>query len=301
MKRLIYLAPLVIFLAACGKGNSTVKRKPVDLELKAPRVMQAAPVVSGVEVAEEPANSKETVPSAKNATEVSKKVIKDGDISFETNNIAQARNTINNSLAKLGGYIGRESETNSSDNNRKEYNLNIRVPAKNFDQFLNGVVSIAEKIDSKNIRRTDVTTEYIDIITQLANKKKLEKRYLKLLKKANRMADMLEIENKLTEIRTDIESTQGRLNYLVKQVEYSSLDITFYSRQLVQDNGNTFGYKLKSTLADGWVILGVLFFGFLQFWPIWIMLAVFIYFTKRWRRKNKEKKERLVSGSSSAE
>jgi hypothetical protein len=166
----------------------------------------------------------------------------------------------------------------------------VRIPSGNFDQFLNGVVSIAEKIDSKNIRRTDVTTEYIDITTQLENKKKLEGRYLELLKKAGKMSDMLEIENKLTEIRTDIESTQGRLNYLLKQVDYSSLDITFYNKQIVPDNGYSFGYKLKSALSDGWIILGGLFFGFLQVWPVWILLGIAAYFVKKWLRKSNQQK-----------
>ncbi|MCO5945557.1 DUF4349 domain-containing protein [Mucilaginibacter flavidus] len=296
MKKTIYPALLVLVLAACG--NSSVKDKVTvtNLALKAPlRIDKEA--IMDAKMAEQPASSKESMPPAtNNTTEVSKKIIKEGDINFETNDTKQTRNSIFNALSKLGGYISDENETNSSDYNRKEFNLKIRVPAKNFDQFLNGVTAIAVKIDSKNIRIKDVTAEYIDINSQLTNKKKLEERYLELLKKANKMADLLEIENKLTEIRTDIESTQGRLNYLVKQVDYSSLDITFYTKQIaVQDNGNTFGYRLKSALADGWIVLGGLFFGFIQVWPIWILFGIVIYLIRAWRRRRRNRQPILVN------
>ena len=296
MKKLIYLALLVPVLAACSNGNVKNKVLATSVELKAPpRIDKEA--IMDAKMAAQPASSKESTPQATNNTaEVSKKIIKEGDISFETSDTKQTRNSIYNTLSKLGGYISEESETNSSDYNRKEFNLKIRVPAKNFDQFLNGVTSIAEKIDSKNIRIKDVTAEYIDITTQLANKKKLEERYLELLKRADKMADLLEIESKLNEIRTDIESTQGRLNYLVKQVDYSSLDITFYTKQIaVQDNGNTFGYRLKSALADGWIVLGGLFFGFIQLWPIWMLFGIVIYLIKRWRRRRRDRKPILVN------
>ena len=287
MKRIIYSLLALLMLAGCenGKTNTKEKIKITNVELVPPAVED----IKAVDSKQTPRTLNLSIPanSVGNAGEVSKKIIKEGDISFEAKDIKQTRNVIYNSLTRLGGYIGREIETNNSDNNRKECTLNIRVPAKNFEQFLSGVTAAAEKIDSKNIRIKDVTTEYIDITADLANKKKLEERYQELLKKANKMADMLEIESKLTEIRTDIDAAQGRLNYLIKQVEYSSLDITFYTKQLVQDNGNTFGYRLVSALSDGWIVLGGLFFGFLQVWPVWILLGVSVIIIKKWRRKQR--------------
>ncbi|MDP9081935.1 MAG: DUF4349 domain-containing protein [Bacteroidota bacterium] len=283
MKKLIWLPALCFVLSACGHGNGGAENiKAMNVELKAP------PAAADVMVGDNSTNHDQPV------RDTSKKIIKEGDISFEAGNIDETRKAIYSSLTKFGGYIAQESETNNSDNNRKEYSIGARIPSKNFDQFLSSVSSTAERIDSKNIRIKDVTTEYIDITAQLANKKKLEARYLDLLKQANKITDMLEIENKLTEIRSAIESTQGQLNYLVKQVNYSSLDITFYTKQLVQDNGKTFGYKLTSAFADGWGILGAMFFGFIGLWPVWIVLILVIYLLRTWRKKVKERKAKNV-------
>jgi len=271
MKKLIFVCVLSLALGACEKKQKA--------ELKSLDLIMPPSMVDQKQKASKPA------PPDQETKAITKKIIKNGDISFETNNIAATRKAISSSLNKLDGYIAEESETNNSDNNRKEFNLKTRIPAKNFDQFLQNVSSGADRIDSKNISMKDVTTEYIDISTQLTNKKKLEERYLELLKKGTKISDLLEIENKLTEIQTDIESTQGQLNYLEKQVEYSELDITFYTKLAVEDNGKTFGYKLLSSLSDGWEILGVLFLGFVGLWPVWIIIAVLFVIVKGWRKR----------------
>lgn len=288
MKKLIYPALLVIcVLTACnGRIGPTEKLKAMNVSLAAPPSMEDKIGATDKFIA--PQNG---------VSDTSKKITKEGEISFEAGDIKETRKAIHNSLNKLGGYIAQEAETNNSDYNRKEYNIKARIPAKNFDLFLTGVTSAADKIDSKNIRIKDVTTEFIDITAQLANKKKLEERYQDLLKQANKMSDLLEIENKLTEIRSSIESTQGQLNYLVKEINYSTLDITFYTRQLVQDNGKTFGYKLSNSLSGGWEILGVMFFGFMQLWPIWILFFLFIYLIKRWRKRRRDRQPILVTNS----
>jgi len=212
--------------------------------------------------------------------DTSKKIIKTGDISFETNNIYGTRKKIINSLKSLGGYVSEESETN--DTYRRGLTLKLRVPSKNFDQLLDSVSGNAEKIDSKNVHVADVTTQFIDIKTSLDNQKLLEKRYQELLKRSDKMSDMLQIENKLTEIRTSIDSTQGTLNYLSRQVAYSTLEVNFYSQQTPQYTGTTLGDKLSSSLKSGWELMQGLFFGVINMWPLIIFAVIFYVVVKRW-------------------
>lgn len=212
-----------------------------------------------------------------------KKIIKSGDITFETGNVAATRMAILKRLKIAGGYVEEDNET---DEGRKEFLLNIRVPAKNFDAFLSTVTATATKVDSKNIRVKDVTTEYIDTKTRLDNKKILETRYLDLLKRAVKISEMLEIENKLADIRSDIESTQGQLNYMSSQVAYSSLSITFYTTRAAQVETNEgFGHQLTRALSSGLDVLQGVFFAFIALWPLWIGIGVIYFVIKKWRRR----------------
>ncbi|MFB0499262.1 hypothetical protein ABID99_005499 [Mucilaginibacter sp. OAE612] len=221
-------------------------------------------------------------------TDTAKKIIKEGDIRFETGNPKAARQNIVSSLKKLGGYLAEENETNNGETNQKEYSLKIRVPSKNFDAFLNSLTSSADHIDSKNIHIRDVTTQFIDVKAQINNNKQLEQRYLQLAAKAIKMTDLLAIEDKLAAIRTEIDSAQGQLNYLSSQVSYSSLDISFYTRQAnLVNNGNGFGYKFKNSLSTGWDTMQNMFFSIVSLWPL-IFVALIIYLLIiRWKKRRR--------------
>lgn len=219
--------------------------------------------------------------------DTSKKIIKTGDISFETRNLYDTRKKIITSSKSLDGYVAEESETN--DTYRRGLTLKLRVPSKNFDLLLDSVSGNAEKIDSKNVHVADVTTQFIDIKTSLDNQKLLEKRYQELLKRSDKMSDMLQIENKLTEIRTSIDSTQGNLNYLSRQVAYSTLEVSFYSQQTPQYTGTTLGDRLRSSLKSGWELMQGLFFGLVDIWPLILLTPVAYVVVKRWRMRRKLK------------
>ncbi|MBV8390563.1 MAG: DUF4349 domain-containing protein [Mucilaginibacter sp.] len=315
MKSLVLAATILLLFTSCGNktnNHDAVRFPPPVVKAVDEADEENPPEVKELEVADPGVKSIKGDPNAeikidepvgsadvkqvkeyvalenKPDKDIERKIVKNGDISFETNDIAATRQKILTTLKSLGGYVVEDKESTDNEVNRKDYTLNVSIPANNFDKLLSFVSSSADKIDSKNISVTDVTTNYIDITTRLANKKILESRYLDLLKKASKISDLLEIENKLTEIRSDIESTQGRLNYLNKQVLYSSLNITFYTKQIVRaDKPIGFAYKFKRALHKGWLFLEHLFFKVVALWPLWAFgVAIFIAF-KAWRRKRR--------------
>ncbi len=294
MKNIAALCLIVFCLAACHDGEhhkgpavspayDRLAPPPVD-KTDADSKAEKSFANGAVAVAE----VKMAPPQVGSATaDTSKKITKEGDIHFETADVVLTRKHIIQNVQKLGGYVSEDNQTKDEGSNRKQYNLKVRVPAKNFDKLLDTVASSADQIDSKNINIKDVTTEYIDTKTRLDNKKKLEDRYLQLLGKATKMSDMLQIEEKLEEIRSDIESTQGQLNYMAKQVAYSSLDINFYTLSVVPKNETSIGFRFKEALSDGWDCLQTLFFGTIAVWPVAIILLFgLLWFRKRMKNRN---------------
>ncbi|MBS1501405.1 MAG: DUF4349 domain-containing protein [Bacteroidetes bacterium] len=305
MKKIFALALPVIVFTACNHKNQSEKvaavRLPPPTAMADVESMPEPPKAKELEVADANADAAENEPAGntdeksvvvvKNyialpgntIRDTSKKIIKTGDISFETKNIATTRKALLNDLKRLGGYLDEDNESFDSDSDRKEYTLKMRIPANNFDRFLDSVSTNAIKIDSKHISITDVTTRYIDMATRLQNKKLLEARYLDLLKRANKMSDVLEVESKLNEIRTEIESTQGEMNYLNKQIAYSSLDITFYATHVSKPLiANTFGHQFGRAIIKGLRTVKTVFFGIIALWPLWIVVAGIYVFVRSW-------------------
>ncbi len=154
--------------------------------------------------------------------------------------------------------------------------------------MLQEISNSADKVDSKNIEIKDITTAYIDTKTRLQNKKLLELRYLELLKKASKISDMLAIEDKLSEIRSDIESVESQFLHMQNQVTYSSLDLTFYSKSIAKETGKDFFYKVGRSLINGWELMLSLLLGLLSFWPLTIIATLIFIWLKRVRMRKRQ-------------
>ena len=167
-----------------------------------------------------------------------RKLIKEGDIIFETNDLNRTRSIINEATENLNGYISNDNEF--AYGNKLEHRIVIRIPSSNFDELLDRILEGAKEIESKTVRVLDVTEEYIDVKARLATKKEIENRYKELLKKANTVEEILAIEKELGILREEIESVEGRLRYLNDRISFSTLTVTYY-----QEVGSAFKFGNK--------------------------------------------------------
>lgn len=210
-----------------------------------------------------------------------KKLIKEGRVEFEADDLNDTRKTVFAAVHKYNAYVSSDQELNFP--GRISNTIVIRVPENNFDNLLNDATKGINSFDSKEITVKDVTEEFLDITARLKTKKELETRYLELLKQAKTVSEMLEIEKQIGELRSEIESVEGRLKYLENRVTYSVLTLTFYERIPGQTQ---FGQKFKDGLRNGWNNLLAFFVVLINLWPfVLIGLGLFAYFRYRKRKK----------------
>lgn len=218
---------------------------------------------------------------AKEDQKIERKLIKEGWLEFETKSLLSTRNNILEAVNTYNAYISSDQEFKST--GKVSNTLAIRIPAMYFDDFLNSATEGVERFDVKNINVKDVTEEYLDVEARVKTKKALEERYVSLLEKASNITEILEIEKQIGELRTEIESIEGRLNFLQNQVSYSTLTITFYKKVPYETQ---FGEKFKNGLRNGWTNL-VWFFVFLtNLWPF-IVIGVGVFWGIRIYRRRK--------------
>lgn len=218
--------------------------------------------------------------------EIEQKIIKSGDLSFETSNIDETYITVQTLVKKYKAIIQNDSQ--EKNNYSISRNLNIRIPNENFDAFINDLSKGVDYFDKKDISIDDVTEEYIDVASRIKTKKALEERYLELLKKANKVSEMLEIERELATIREEIEAKEGRLKYIQNKVSMSTMSIEFY-KTLEHKAGATvsFGTKFVNAIKSGFNGISSFFIWLIEIWPFIVILVALIYFVrKRFKRKN---------------
>ncbi len=211
---------------------------------------------------------------------VERKIIKEGSIRFETTSVIETQKEIRKIVAELGGYIGNENSNNYE--GIIEYSLTARVPEDKFNTLIDKVSSLAEKVESKNINSSDVTEEFIDVEARIKTKKELEARYKEILKKANRVDEILNIEREMGNLRAEIESLEGRMNYLKNRISLSTLNITFYEKVSAP-----FGFfsKVKQALHNGWQALLWFIIILISLWPFILLILIALFIILKFRKK----------------
>jgi hypothetical protein len=230
----------------------------------------------------EDAKTENVSTETKSVNSAKRKLIKEGEVEFETNDLNETRTTIFNAVNKYDGYISSDQEYNYS--GKKSNTLKIRVPSKSFDEFLGEATQGIENFDNKVIEVKDVTEEFLDVEARLKTKKELEQRYLGLLEKANNVIEILEIEKQIGELRAEIESIEGRLKYLQDRVAFSTLSITFYE---LKPEEKGYGSKFSRGFSNGWDNLVLFFVALINIWPFVLISIALVFGIRFYRKKNK--------------
>ena len=220
---------------------------------------------------------------------IDKKIIKEGALRFKVIELEKAKQRIDSILKIYKGYYSKELLRTAD--YESTYYLRARIPNKNFEAFVEEVEACDGEITSKDINARDVTEQFVDLETRLENKKSYLERYRQLLSKAKTIKEILEIEEIIRGLEEEIESTTGRLKYLVDQVDFSSLEITLTKKNEYKykpRKRDSFGERLKKSLSKGWFGLLDFILALLRIWPFWIILAVGIFFWRRFREQKKK-------------
>jgi Domain of unknown function (DUF4349) len=217
------------------------------------------------------------------AESIDRKLIRNGQLEFETKDVKNTKTEIEKICKELNAYISSESENNYE--NRLTYNQMIRVPADQFDALIARIEPLAIKIENKNINTEDVTEQFMDVEIRLQTKKELEARYREILKQAKTVEEIVSIESQIANVRSEIESMEGRLKYLKNQVAFSTLNVTYY-----ETIGIDFGFasKFVQSLKGGWDNLLAFIIYLVTLWPFVLGLSalVFWFWRKRMKRKS---------------
>lgn len=219
-------------------------------------------------------------------------VVKSGKMSLEVDKYDEAEIKITEITNKYGGNISNSSSSMSS-SGKKQGTITVRIPADKFDAFVPEVSQIG-KVMSQNINASDVTEEYIDLEARLKTQKELEQRLYDLLNtKSSGLSDILEIEDKLADVRSKIESTEGRMKYLMSQASFSTLAISVYEPNLLETtSGGGFFSEIWDAIVSGLRgLTGVIKFLIIAFIALlpFLIIAYIIYIIIR--RKIRKKKQ----------
>ncbi|MBQ7871955.1 MAG: DUF4349 domain-containing protein [Oscillospiraceae bacterium] len=148
-------------------------------------------------------------------------------LTVETEHFTELMQRVEAEVSTLGGYIEEmESNTPTSGKHRNAA-MTIRIPADRLEDFTQQVEENANIIWRSQDQR-DITTTYVDTQARRDALKVEQERLLELLGQAANLAEILEIEDRLTDVRYELESIESTLRTYDNQVSYATvhLDVT---------------------------------------------------------------------------
>jgi hypothetical protein len=160
-----------------------------------------------------------------------------------------------------------------------------------FDDTLVAVRALGTRVSNEKVTGQDVTEEYVDLEARIRAQRAVEEQYLSVLKEAKAIPDILAVQQKLGEVRTEIERAEGRRRFLENQTSLSTITV-HVARHIaaVEASGPGFGRSVREAghdavyvgiaIVNGAIrILGVLL-------PVGVLIGVPVYLLVRvWRRR----------------
>jgi chemotaxis protein histidine kinase CheA len=189
-------------------------------------------------------------PKAPSAT-ADRKIVRTGSLELTVKSPADSAEQIRRMAESMGGYleaaqIGGTKEAPTAD-------ITIRVPAPHFEEAKAQIRKLAARVETEKTNAEDVTRQYVDMEARLRNLRAEEAQYLTIMKSAYKVDDLLEVTQKLSEVRGQIEQQQAEFQTLSKQVETVAITISLH----VLADAQVFGlnwrplYQLKVAARDG--------------------------------------------------
>ena len=153
------------------------------------------------------------------------KIIKTAHLDAETKDMAEFETSINELLEVYGGY-NEYSNIYVYDSGRglKSGHFTLRIPSENYESLKRDIISICNVL-SQSDSSQNATTEYRDTEARLSTKKAEEKRLLEMIDKANKIEDLILLEERLSNVRTDIELYESRLKNIDRLASFSTINV----------------------------------------------------------------------------
>ena len=104
------------------------------------------------------------------------------------------------------------------------------------------------------------------------------------------MKDLLEIEDKLEEIQTEIEVRESQLKMLDKQIAYSEFTVKIEKDNvyLPYNARSKFTYRLGQGIVAGWDGVKSMVIFLFSIWPLYLLIALVVFAIKAIIKRRKK-------------
>jgi hypothetical protein len=155
-------------------------------------------------------------------------IIKNADVKLLVENTDNAIDRSMQVVGDVNGYIisSRVWYQTINATSYKFATISIGVPVTEFETAMRRLRGLAVRVLDENASGQDVTSEYVDLQSQLGNLEVTRDRIRSFLDNAKTVEESLTINQELTNIEGQIDQVKGRMNFLSNRSAFSTITVT---------------------------------------------------------------------------
>lgn len=163
--------------------------------------------------------------AASSSEKSKRKLIRNVSLNVETYDYAGLTQSIENQVSSLGGYIESCSMSGEEKKSSRTASYVLRVPAAKADEVIASVAG-SSNVTSRSESVEDVTLTYVDIQSRKESLQVEYDRLEELLKDAETIEELIYIEQRLSEVRYEIQSIESQLRTYDDKVDYTTINLS---------------------------------------------------------------------------
>ncbi len=156
------------------------------------------------------------------------RIVRTGTMQLQVTDVAKAVATARTLIRGMGGYVGASNTANEGDQPTAE--ITYRIPVDRWEDALAALRSLngqTTKVVVEQTQAVEVTGQIVDLTARIKNLRASEASLQAIALKANKISDVLEVEQQLTDVRGQIEVLAGQLAQISNQADLATLTVTF--------------------------------------------------------------------------
>lgn len=215
-------------------------------------------------------------------------IVYKGELTIRASNVDEAAASASTIASGVDGFVSADNRRDSGQ--RATADLTLRIPSANFYDAVGKLSELGEELN-RAINTDDVTEAVIDVDSRIASQQASVDRTRVLLARAERIADIVSIEQELAKREAELASLQARKRSLSDQVTLSTITVRLVGKAAVVTKeepktgflaGLSAGWNgLTFAVNAGLTVLGAL----LPFLVILAIPLVIVFIVHRRRRR----------------
>ena len=156
-------------------------------------------------------------------------------------------------IESVGGFVaGTESQTDATGTVRAS--ITAHVPPAAFSRALAALEDLG-RVTARRVSGEDVSEEFVDLEARVRNLERQEGQLLGFMERAQKISDLLSLENEVARVRGEIERLSGRIRFLRARTELTTIQVGLSRLPAgapAEDTVARAWERVRDAFRDGW-------------------------------------------------